>query len=71
MDQYKNTGVYLSPGSACAKALADKKPKEADTIFRETTQRFEKQYPNKEDRDWFMAMSKYGQPEKPNVEPVS
>lgn len=60
MIEYKNTGVFLSSGSATAKLLAEKKPKDADKNFRETTARYEKQCPNKEDRDWFAALSKHG-----------
>jgi hypothetical protein len=63
MKQYKNTGVWLASSSATAKALEAKDSKLADRTFRETTERFEKQFPNKEDRDWFMAMSKGVKPE--------
>lgn len=58
MKQYLNTGVYLSPGSTTAKLLADGKTKEAAASFKQTTAAFEKQYPNVEDRNWLMAVSK-------------
>lgn len=58
MREYKNTGVYLAKGSAIQNALDNKNPKEAEKLFKECTERFEKQYPIAEHRGWFMAMSK-------------
>lgn len=57
MKQYLDTGVYLSPSCATAQLLAAGKTAEAAKSFKATTQAFEKTYPNKEDRNWFMAVS--------------
>lgn len=58
MKEYGNTGVYLSPSSTTAQLLAAGKTAEAAKDFKATTAAFEKTYPNKADRDWFMAASK-------------
>ena len=61
MELYKNTGVLVAESSACGQALKNKKPKEAETVFVETTNRYKKQYPAKH-RAWFDSFS--------NVQPL-
>lgn len=58
MRQYKNTGVLLASSCATAKALADKDTKLAEKTFKETTQRFEQQFPIAAHREWFLQMSR-------------
>lgn len=56
MPQYKNTGVDVAESSACGQAIKNKKPKEAETLFIETTNRYKRQYPAKH-RAWFDSFS--------------
>lgn len=61
MQPYKNTGVLVAESSACGQALKNKKQKEAETLFVETSNRYKKQYSAKH-RAWFESFS--------NVEPI-
>jgi hypothetical protein len=58
MKEFSNTGVYLSSGSACAKALAEGNVKLASQIFSQTSVDFKKLIPSRYDRAWLMAKSK-------------
>lgn len=57
--QHYQDGVYLAESSACAQALKDKKPSQAQAIFNETTKRFKQQFPTRH-REWFECVTQHG-----------
>ncbi len=62
---YKTT--HVSKGSNLEKAL-ESSAKEAEKVYKENTQNYEKCYVNAHDREWFSEQQRKNMPVKPTKE---